>query len=137
MAKTYMHPEFRALQNARIAGEPMQGPWEAFRTKALARSDHPPSVAADVVAQLKRHQGDRAPHEIAILDQGCGSGFILLYLLALGYTGIHGVDVEVNEANPVWNGFCRDIAGLEGRRFYAYDGLTMPFEDDQLSLIHI
>ena len=135
MATTYLHPEFRALRTAREEGLPLNGAWEAFRKKALANSDHPPPMVSEVMAQVMRQQGDRPPSSIKILDHGCGGGFILMYFLAVGYTEIYGIDVETNEVDPVWNDFCRDVAGLRGQRFHTYDGWKMPFDDGSFDII--
>lgn len=135
VAKTYLHQEFGALRLARERGQPLHDAWDAFRNKALANADHPPALVSEVLAQVKRQQSNRAPDSVKILDHGCGGGFVLLYLLAIGYSGIHGIDVETNEPVPIWNDFCRDIAGLKEQRFYTYDGQKMPFDDALFDIV--
>ena len=132
---TYLHPEFVALRRARDDGRPLREAWQAFREKARSNSDHPPFIVRDVVEQVRAQQGERAPEEITILDHGCGGGFALLYLLALGYTEIYGVDLTSNEDKKTWNELCAEVSGLPERRFRYYDGTRLPFENDSFDIV--
>lgn len=60
--------------------------------------------------------------DILILDHGCGGGRALLCLLAIGF---HGVDVGGDCED--WNRFLNNQLGLSGKRFFVYDGTSLPF----------
>ncbi len=45
---------------------------------------------------------DKNRNEIKILDHGCGMALTLLYLVAIGYTNIFGVDVEKENIWALW-----------------------------------
>ncbi|MEN8198308.1 MAG: class I SAM-dependent methyltransferase, partial [Pseudomonadota bacterium] len=66
-------------------------------------------------------------------DHGCGSGATLLYLLARGYTGIHGVDV--GGACAGWNTLLAAEYGIEQPRFFVYDGKRLPLGDESIDLV--
>jgi SAM-dependent methyltransferase len=72
-------------------------------------------------------------HEIRVLEHGCGGGGAALFsLLGLGYTGIYGVDLRLN-ATPL--NARTQAAGLEGTRFYSYDGERLPFADATFDVV--
>ena len=76
---------------------------------------------------------DAARTEVAILDHGCGSAFTLLYLLALGFERIYGVDVKKDP--ELWNRLLREVYGVREQRFWVYDGCRLPLPDCSMDLI--
>ena len=61
-----------------------------------------------------------------ILDHGCGEcGLISLYLLALGYSGVHGVNVngEVENLNKIFE----ILDYKQKKRFFRTNGRELPF----------
>jgi SAM-dependent methyltransferase len=87
----------------------------------------PPPHLITLLKTVRDLTGDRDPSEIKILDHGCGGGMTLLYLLALGYTNVYGVDVGT--PRPMWNPLMKDVFGVSEQRFFIYEGGRMPFED--------
>jgi SAM-dependent methyltransferase len=86
-----------------------------------------------VLELLEEARGDRPKSDIRILDHGCGGGKLLIYILANGYEGIYGVDVSGpwECLNRLTNGHL----GLPGKRFFNYDGKTLPFDDGTFDFI--
>ena len=116
---------------ARDRGELLAPLWGDFA--AYVRETKPPHDLKRLLDTLTKVRGDRAASDIAILDHGCGDGVSLLYLLGLGYTGIHGI--EVGKPNERWNPLLREVFGIEAPRFLVHDGRTLPFGDDHFDLI--
>ena len=55
---------------------------------------------------LLLHYADK---DAAIIDYGCGYGWVVSDLLKLGFTNIAGYDTSVELINPGANGICRFI----------------------------
>ena len=121
------------LQNANEAGQPLADLWASFVSAALASEAAPP-VHLELILSILRQAGRGRPRdELVILDHGCGGGFTLLYLLALGYRSIHGVDPGPPCEN--WNRLLASECGIAEQRFWMYDGLTLPLGDDSVDVI--
>jgi SAM-dependent methyltransferase len=133
--KTYLHAAFAELRRARGANQSLSASWDRFRNLVQEHADAPPFVASDVMKQLEIARRNRPVEEIQILDHGCGGGFVLLYLLARGYTGIHGVDIETNAGDPMWNMLLKEVFGIEEARFQRYDGQKLPFLDASFDFV--
>jgi len=107
--------------------------WKVFceiATRGPTEIPYHMGVHFECLAELGRHRDRRA---IRILDHGCGGGLTILYLLANGYEGIHGIDIGGQP--EVWNTFLVRHARLSGPRFHVYDGSVLPFEDATFDLI--
>ena len=131
--KTYLHADFRALRDARDAGESLAKPWKAFCETVRQNIDTPPYIAKDTVAQLQRVQGHRNPEEVVILDHGFGNGFLCLYLLALGYTGVYGVNV--GDRKESWGSLLKEVYGNAEPRFMTYDARRLPLPDESVDFV--
>ena len=70
---------------------------------------------------------------IAVLDHGCGGGATLMYLAALGYRRVYGVDVggDVEKADLA----LRAITELTEPQLLIYDGSNLPFPADMFDFI--
>ena len=112
----------------------MIGPWKSFADVVKATESHPPfhlRTLLDIVAKA----GD--PHrksDVMILDHGCGGAGTLLYLCAMGYTGIHGIDLDSSDAKR-WNRLLREVFDIQEDRFFSYDGGSLPFSDNTFDII--
>lgn len=107
--------------------------WLAFCATATQGAEHVPYHMEAVFRLLDEIGQGKERGDIVILDHGCGGCLTLLYLLANGYTGIHGVDI--GGALPRWQAFLQHVVGLEGDRLYLYDGTALPFGDQRIDLI--
>lgn len=122
-----------AVVTALAEGRPPEREWTAFQEAARATESAPPFHLRTLLDELARLTPDGARDRVAILDHGCGGGYTLLYLAALGWTNIHGVDVG-GRAEAL-NRLTADILGLSGQRFTIYDGATLPLADDSIDLV--
>lgn len=124
---------FRELVAVRDAAAPMEPAWRGLQEAVKASTRSPPYhlLAPLRLAQdAARRKGNMS---IQILDYGCGGGSTLLYLLASGFEGIHGVDVGGNCIR--WNRWLRDQFGMTDDRFMLYDGKKLPFADGSFDLV--
>jgi len=106
-------------------------PWRRFADAANVSRSNPPYHLRPLLRVLQRTK--LAPERIRLLEHGFGSAKSLLYLLALGYRGIHGVDIETDCSG--WNKLLREIFGISEPRFFSYDGAKLPFPDESFDLI--
>lgn len=107
--------------------------WNIFSSVAVESEQNPPYHLRILLELLNDVQSGRRRQDVTILDHGCGGAVSLLYLLALGYEGIHGVDV--GGACEDWNRLTNEHLGLKGQRFFIYDGSTLPFRNDTFDFI--
>jgi len=123
--------EFKALQTARSDGENIEACWRNFQTAVAGCREQPPYHLLSILNALEA--SETAPSDIAILDQGCGTGLQVLFLLALGYTNIYGVDLGVGPTK--WNRFLPLFGGPSEERFFRYDGETLPIGDSTIDIL--
>ncbi len=96
--------------------------WGRYAERVISTKSAPPYHLAGLVELLESMNKPAA--EIRILEHGCGGGSALLYLLALGYAGIHGVDLGGRMA--ALDRIVSAAGGIE-QRFFVYDGYRLPF----------
>jgi SAM-dependent methyltransferase len=121
------------LAAARDEGRSLAPLWKEYATLVRATQDKPPLHLQTLLATLDKVRCGRDPSEVMILDHGCGGGLTLLYLLALGYTGIHGVDV--GEPREMWAPLLDEVFGIDDGRFHVYSGGDLPFADESFDFI--
>ncbi|RVU36772.1 class I SAM-dependent methyltransferase [Hwanghaeella grinnelliae] len=127
-------PYFRALKEAVAEGEPLQEPWEAFQQAVQRTSGNPPYHLRGLLKVVGTYSEGRPKSEIVILDHGCGAGFSLLYLCALGYTNVLGVDIP-STACDRWNTLFRTLFKEDKDRFFRYSGEALPFDDRTVDVV--
>ena len=123
---------FNELNAARRAGRDLKSHWERFVAVVEASSDNPP-LHLRLILQGLSDLGGAPKAGIQILDHGCGGGRTLLCLLAMGYKGVHGVDIGGDCED--WNVFLNDELGLAGKRFIVYDGKHLPFANHAFDFV--
>jgi SAM-dependent methyltransferase len=111
----------------------MAAQWRTLVETALKTRDAPPFHLKGILSALKSVQGVRPAESMAILDHGCGGGSTLIYLLALGYRGIHGVDI--GDSDKKWNRLLQEELGIREPRFFQYDGHRLPLQDGSMDYI--
>jgi SAM-dependent methyltransferase len=105
--------------------------WNVFSANVSA--SEPPYHLNAILAELGATGDRRERSDIAILDHGCGPGSTLIWLAALGYTNVRGVDVGGKLSAQ--NRLARVCWGKTTDPFVVYDGGRLPFEDRAFDLI--
>lgn len=114
-------------------GAALADSWAHFSQLARVAFDNPPYHLRLVQNLLAEFDARAERKDIRILDHGCGGGLTLLYLLANGYEGIHGVDI--GGWCESWSRLLKGHLGLKGQRFFVYDGHKLPFADNSFDFI--
>ena len=85
----------------------------------------PPYHLALAADELDRLRGTRPRSQLRILDHGCGPASALIWLAAIGFTNLRGVDVggELLAQNR-WARVA--LLGHDEDRFAIYDDITLP-----------
>ncbi len=101
--------------------------WKEFKKLASIEAKNPSPAVSAIHNALKKIEKLKKRDKIYIFDHGCGSGLKVVYLAALGYTNIHGVNVndDVDHINKILlNNF-----KINKKKFYTTDGKKVPFKD--------
>lgn len=124
---------YTALRAAAREGRDIHSAWAVFSEFVRSSESEPPYHLRTLLSKLRNVQGRRAAEELMILDHGCGGGMTMFYLVALGYHGVFGVDVDVeSELN---NGIMAKVTGATDPRFFVYDGFRLPIESDCVDFV--
>lgn len=107
--------------------------WRDFSALAGSDPDQIPYHMQSVFRLLEEIAQRKPIERIAILDHGCGGCLTLMYLLANGYSGIHGVDIRGKLS--AWQSFLSEHIGLKDLRLAEYDGTALPFDDASFDLV--
>ncbi|KAB2878319.1 MAG: class I SAM-dependent methyltransferase [Pseudorhodoplanes sp.] len=124
---------FKALQSDRDSGDFAAECWQAFLQVCRQTESDPPYHLRSIVEGAKAASGGSARSELAGVDHGCGAGLNTLYLHALGFTGIRGVNIVPDCL--AWNAWLRRHAGYRDDVFALYDGKRLPFDDASQDLL--
>lgn len=125
MSWTDIQTAYAGLREVCEAGGSLRQPWRDFvRAAEETESAAPPYHLRTMFSVLDRATAARPGAEISVLEHGCGGGMTLLYLLALGFRGVRGVDVD--GMCQKWNRLLRQELGINEQRFFVYDGRTLP-----------
>ncbi|MFP6757915.1 MAG: class I SAM-dependent methyltransferase [Alphaproteobacteria bacterium] len=124
----------RELTQVRNDGGSMASSWRSFVD--LVNADpgrHPFHLRAivGIVEDVGRAQG---PNRVRILDHGGGGCSTLLYLCAMGYNGIHGIDLHSSNAKR-WNRLLSEVLDIQETRLFSYDGRHLLFADDSFDVV--
>lgn len=122
------------LDRARDEGGSVPAAWDSFVVVVEASRELPPYHLRTLLEIVAQAGGATDKADLRILDHGCGGGATLLYLLALGYTGIYGVDLAPGSAQR-WNRLLHEVFGIQDPRFLAYDGGALPFADNTFDVV--
>lgn len=105
--------------------------WQEFRSICQTYSDNNGFVTSELEKILRSINKKKS--EIMILDHGCGGGLICLYLIAIGYSRVHGVNVN-NEVTNL-NKICEALGHNQQEKFFQIRGRELPFPDDTFDFI--
>jgi len=125
---------FTALLADAVGGRPLTEPWSNFVELIESTRDTPPYHLRKILELLEQLRSGRNPQEIAILDHGYGKGLVVLYLAALGYQNVHGVNlygIDIDGLNRILS----EMLGIREPRFRVYDGKHLPYEDNSIDFI--
>jgi len=124
---------FTALLVARDNGAPFREPWADFVKTVEASKGTTPYHLSTLLNLVRSYEKESGKDTVRILDHGCGNGLTNLYLLALGYQGVFGINIGGDCEK--WNRLFSEEFGIEERRFVIYDGATMPFDDNTFDIV--
>lgn len=124
---------FRSLKNDRDRGVFVPERWQEFLNACRQTESSPPYHLRSTVASAKTAGNGRPRSDLAGVDHGCGAGLNTLYLHALGFTGVHGVNIMPECLQ--WNGWLKTHAGYARDVFLLYDGKRLPFDDASQDLL--
>jgi len=108
--------------------------------KGFIKNDMPiiPAQTKKLIEILKTIPKEK--EQIKILDHGCGGGTSLLFLAALGYKNVWGVDIaqrsELLKKTNLLVSMATEDTGEMTNRVEVYDGSKLPFPDDSFDLIY-
>lgn len=96
--------------------------WELLKKKINLLKKHPEKIQRVLDALAKNYSNNK---NIKILDHGCGGSYVNLYLLALGYNNVAGVDIggDIKEIN-----FFSKLISKQNIKFI-YKGKKLPFKN--------
>jgi SAM-dependent methyltransferase len=104
--------------------------WKSLKKKINLSQSHPVQINR-VLAILHKKFLDRK--DIKILDHGCGGSYTILYLYALNYHNVFGVDIG-GDYKEINNFFFLTSRKYEQKKII-YDGIKLPFEDEFFDFI--
>lgn len=122
---------FKQLQESRASGEEIDVHWSSFRNAVQQCREEPPYHLISALDALDEF--DKPIEDIAILDHGCGMGITVLFLLALGYKNICGVDIGSGSTNC--NKYLPRFRGPSEPGFFEYDGARIEIESNSIDLL--
>lgn len=107
--------------------------WKNFCSLAKSLEKKPPTALQAIHEILDRLTKKIEKKYISIFDHGCGSGMTAIYLAALGYTRVHGVNVnfDVNYLNKI----LKDKFKINQNKFFKTDGKKVPFKNEYFDFI--
>ncbi len=106
--------------------------WNQFATKTVPTSPQPYHLDR-IIAELNELWQTRPASSIAILDHGCGPASTLIWLAALGYTNVYGVDIGSDFSAQ--NRLARLCWSRKDDAFVSFDGAHLPYQDSQFDLV--
>jgi len=106
--------------------------WHQFVKKTVSESQQPYHLDR-IIAEVNELRQTRPPSSIAILDHGCGPASTLIWLAALGYTNVYGVDIGTDFS--AHNRLARLCWGRKDNAFASFDGAHLPYQDAQFDLV--
>jgi SAM-dependent methyltransferase len=108
---------------------------EQYRLIAGSLQDNTPFHIQPILRKIRQIQEttEKPAANIRILDHGCGGCSTLMFLAALGYTDVYGVDVggPLEQRDHA----LRTLIEADEPRVRLYDGMTLPYSDATFDLI--
>lgn len=134
MSSQLIPAAFRELARAADGGADLYAAWESYAKTVQENRHIPPFHLRSVINVLEAAGERRDKADIQVLEHGCGNGEAAMYLCALGYTGVHGIDL-LSSKSKRWNRFMREVLGIEETRFFAYEGGHLPMADQSFDVV--
>lgn len=127
--------ELKKLRNNVMEGDGSTDHWleivNALKDPAIRHPNHMVFIIEDLQKMVR---AGKSKQEICILDHGCGGGITVMYLAALGYTNIYGIDIAVDR-NIFLNDFFKNRLGFKRDIFVEYEENRVPLEDNSVDYI--
>ncbi len=124
---------FRELLTARDRNAPFGEAWEAYRSEVQAAATRPPYHLRRLLRTVEDAARRHPTGQPVVLDHGCGGGSTSLFLFALGYREIYGVDIT--EGCTGWNRLLAEELGIDTPRFFTYDGQRLPLASESVDVV--
>lgn len=124
---------FNALKDDRDRGVFDADRWQDFVTACAATESRPPYHLHTIVEAAKTVAHGHPRAAVKGIDHGCGSGLNILYLHALGFTGLRGVNIVPDCL--AWNEWLKTNAGYDHEVFALYDGRRLPAEESSQDFV--
>ena len=125
--------QYRLIINKVLDKKNYNKEWNDFKKLAFYIEKKPPLAVLEIHNALKILEKKKDRKDIFIFDHGCGSALKSLYLAALGYTNIHGVNVnfDIEYVNIIM----KEKFKSSKKTFLTTDGKKVPFPDKYFDLI--
>lgn len=107
--------------------------WKNFCVLAKNLEKKPPTALEAIHDILDRITKKIKKKNITIFDHGCGSGMTAIYLAALGFTKVHGVNVNFDV--DFLNKILKDKFNINQNKFFMTNGKKVPFKNEYFDFI--
>lgn len=124
---------YSALINKAKETENFSKEWKRFKTIADQIAQNPPLALSSIHYSLSVIEKKIKKKDIFIFDHGIGSGMKSIYLAALGYYNIHGVNRN-GDVSPL-NKILKKIFGIKTKNFFITNGREIPFPSSYFNFI--
>ena len=128
LKRSYSELLIKVRQNKDFSKE-----WTKFEKIANQIAKNPPLAVSSIHYSLSILEKKIDKKNIYIFDHGIGSGMKSIYLAAIGYYNVHGVDRsgDVSALNKILKKMC----GIKKNNFYITNGKEIPFPDNYFNFI--
>ena len=113
--------------------EPFIDQWNEFSKIAKSMESSPPTGLKAIIESVQIIEKNISRDKIKILDHGSGRGVKAMYLAAIGYTNIYGINKERDF--EFQNEILKKIFKIDEKRFISTDGKDVPFQDEMFDFI--
>lgn len=124
---------FKEIRECHGAGQSIEDAWQRFYDVAQQTSGNSSGPLDAIRDSLNAVIGDRSKDTLRVLDHGCGSGMKTLYVAAIGYSNVYGVNV--NDDVEWLNDVLKQAFGFDDKHFRQTDGKKLPFPDNSIDMI--
>lgn len=127
--------ELKKFRNSILEGNGSVEYWYEIADALKSSEVNHPNNLVFIIEDLEKIVGaEKSKEQICILDHGCGGGISVMYLAALGFKNIYGIDINIGK-NMFLNDFFKNHLGFERNIFVEYKSDRLPFENNSIDYI--